>query len=185
MSKTPTCNFNCICINSDCSFRHYISYKERKNVEKIYKNIPDIKTMLNEDKTESRKANCTYGQLCRNKDCGFKHRLNVEGRFKIIDKYDNMKSVQTEPIRKVKEIKVVVDNKLSTKNLFEMLEDYEEKEEIEVVPEKVVPEKVVEKDTWEDKIKWSEIVKGKGLEIKFEKIMKMETKTNWADYDSD
>ena len=31
-----TCNLNCICIDSDCSYKHYITYKERKIVKKFY-----------------------------------------------------------------------------------------------------------------------------------------------------
>lgn len=170
MSKIAVCNFNCICINSDCIYRHYITFKERKYVANIYKNIPDIKELINENNNEGRKANCIYGQLCRNKDCGFKHRLSPEGRFKIIDEYDLIK-LSTEPMRKNKDIKIV-ENKLKTTNLFLMLEDF---------VEEIVKVEEVEKE----EIKWTDIVKGKGIELKFEKMMNLDTKTNWADYDSD
>jgi len=86
MSKqTITCNLNCICINSDCIYNHFITYKDRKIVKKFYESITN-KT-IEESNNETRKKNCTFGQLCENKNCGFRHRLSYADREKLIVSY--------------------------------------------------------------------------------------------------
>ena len=36
---TITCNLNCVCVDSDCTYKHYITYKERKIVKQFYDEI--------------------------------------------------------------------------------------------------------------------------------------------------
>jgi len=185
MNKKPVCNFNCICSNADCNYRHYLSFKERKVVGKIYNNYLVILKQMKEEKSESRKANCLYGQMCRNKDCNFKHHINYDGRMMLIERYtDSNKKVE---VKEEKPTKVIIINKSNFKspNLFDSLE--EEKEE-EVVSVKVPGVVVIKKE--ENKTKWSDIVKN-GEQIilerkkdEFEKMMTSE-KSDWADYDDE
>ena len=37
-----------------------------------------------------RKANCSFGQLCNNKDCNYKHRLSFNDRKQLFDKYQKV-----------------------------------------------------------------------------------------------
>lgn len=84
-ANTITCNLNCICINSDCIYKHHIQYKERKIVKRFYDSIS--KKTIEEPNNETRKKNCTFGQLCENKNCGFRHRLSYGDREKLIISY--------------------------------------------------------------------------------------------------
>jgi len=80
-SVKTICNFNCICIDNDCKFSHFISIKDRKTTRRIYDTLDNINK--NETNPEKRKANCRYGQLCNNPDCGFRQ-IAVMASYAII-----------------------------------------------------------------------------------------------------
>lgn len=81
IAKVYTCGYNCICTKKECALPHHIkSYEDRKFAANIYGFIPDIRDHIKEDNVETRKVNCFKGQLCQNKECGFRHFLDPEGR---------------------------------------------------------------------------------------------------------
>ena len=133
-SFTKTCNQNCVCMNADCSYNHFIIFKNRKVVSKILKENPKIMLNNAEDKGELRRANCTFGYLCNNEMCNYKHHLNFKGRSQLIDLFyykddEEIKEVKKEEIKE-KKIVVVVINKLElSNNKFNLLNDIEEVEE--------------------------------------------------------
>ena len=113
------CNLNCICTNSDCIYKHFVDYKERKIVKRFYN---QLKVSKPEEDYGSRNANCTYGQLCNKKTCGYRHRLSFDDREKLIVSYKYYKIC---PEKEEKPIKVF-DNKpivIHSENLFAALED--------------------------------------------------------------
>jgi hypothetical protein len=81
-SSKTICNFNCICIDYDCKYSHFISYKDRKTTRRIYDTLENLNK--NEKNAETRKANCKYGQLCNNNNCGFRHKLSYNDRCRLI-----------------------------------------------------------------------------------------------------
>jgi hypothetical protein len=130
---SATCNKNCICSDSDCSFKHYIeSYKERKLVKSFYDKLVITKDEPNSD---SRKKNCTFGQLCDKENCGYRHRLSYADREKLIVSYRYNKICQVDVSKQVQD-KLPVAKKtkeIATKNMFLTLEDEEINDEIEIV----------------------------------------------------
>ena len=136
-----TCNQNCICINPDCAFKHYITYKERKIVKQFYDKLDISK---DEPNAVSRKKNCTFGQLCDKESCGFRHRIVYANREKLIVSYrynkicpiDNKTNVDNTQ-KSVKKVDAI-----TSKNLFLTLDvDEEEPEEIkpEIIPVEIKP----------------------------------------------
>lgn len=124
-----TCNLNCICVDTDCSYKHYINYKDRKIVKQFYDKLSN--KMKDEHNPDTRKKNCTFGQLCDKETCGFRHRLSFANREKLIVSYKFNKicpSVQTE-ITVSKPIETKRTLKSFTQNLYLSLDD-EEKEEV-------------------------------------------------------
>ncbi len=113
------CNNNSICIDSDCKFYHNISIKDRKIVRKLYDEL--VSPNKKEENLESRKANCKFGQICYNVNCGFKHRLNFIDRMKIVNKFNDtkIKMTTTEKVKKDPEIMLF---SIPKKNLFNCLE---------------------------------------------------------------
>lgn len=92
------CNFNCICTKSDCGFQHNISsLGQRRFYSSVYNKIGNIKKYTNEDNFDTRRSNCTYGQLCEREDCGYRHFLNYEGRKKFITSLKNAKTSSSAP----------------------------------------------------------------------------------------
>lgn len=135
MSKqTITCNLNCICINSDCIYNHFIEYKNRKIVKKFYDSITNKN--VEEPNNETRKKNCTFGQLCENKKCGFRHRLSYANRENLIVLYkfnkicpssqQSTKSINTSPAK----------SKNDNKNSFMILDsdEYPENDNVIIKP---------------------------------------------------
>lgn len=120
MAHITTCNKNCICDDIDCSYKHYISYKERKIVKNFYCKLKNVNK--EETNIESRKKNCSYGQLCNNKNCGFKHRLNYENREQLIVLYNYNKICPEKKEIKSKET-LVQDKSIASKNYFLFLDD--------------------------------------------------------------
>lgn len=120
-----TCNLNCICVNTDCSYKHFIQYKDRKIVKKFYDDI--YKKNIEEPNNTERKKNCIYGQLCENKNCGFRHRLNFSDREKLIVAYKFNKICPevkaTVNISSSKDTKTK-NNDLHITNLYTTLEDF-------------------------------------------------------------
>jgi hypothetical protein len=118
-SVKTICNFNCICIDNDCKFSHFISIKDRKTTHRIYDTLDNINK--NETNPEKRKANCRYGQLCNNPDCGFRHKLCYKDRCRLILGFNAnvvlnaTTSTRTEP-------KTIEPFNCSNKNPFECLE---------------------------------------------------------------
>lgn len=135
MAQIITCNNNCICDDVDCSYKHYLSYKERKIVKKFYCTLKNVNK--EETNMESRKKNCSYGQLCNNKKCGFKHRLNYENREQLIVLYNYNKICPEKKEIKSKE-QIIEDKSIVSNNYFLFLDDEinedKIKEEITVIP---------------------------------------------------
>ena len=165
-----TCNLNCICIDSDCSYKHYITYKERKIVKNFYDAISS--KSKDEPNAEIRKKNCTFGQLCEKETCGFRHRLSFANREKLIVSYRFNKifpnTSSTSSNAKIE--KSSTKNEHKSTNLFMSLEDLDDEEvEINDIPSvslapvfigkswssvvQSIPQKVnlsVETSRWED-----------------------------------
>ena len=127
MSSSPviTCNLNCICINADCVYNHFISYKDRKTLKKLYDTLPN--KIIEESNNDTRKKNCSFGQLCENKNCGFRHRLNFSSREKLIVSYKFNKICPSSK----EELKTVATSNIkmqsnSSKNQFTVLDDENE-----------------------------------------------------------
>jgi hypothetical protein len=55
-------------------------------VRKLYDTLNPNK---NEENMQFRRANCSFGQLCNNKECNYKHRLSFQDRKRLFDKYQN------------------------------------------------------------------------------------------------
>lgn len=155
MSSIITCNFNCICVDPDCSYKHYISYKERKVVKKFYDTLSNVNK--EEPNMEMRKKNCTYGQLCNNNNCGFKHRLNYENREKLTVLYNYNKICPEKKEVKTVENFILNDKTISTTNYFLSLND-DEPEEIKKqdITEEEMP-KIIEPPIYNGK-SWLDIV---------------------------
>lgn len=136
---TPVCNKNCVCVDSDCEFFHLPIFKDRKIIKKIYDGLSGISKT--EENAEKRKANCRFGQLCYNKECGFRHRVSVKDRERLIKEFNDFKLKDIKVEKDVKEVKVKSFN-ISHKNAFELLEEVEEVEEVE--------KKVEIKKSWAD-----------------------------------
>lgn len=150
-----TCNLNCICVDTDCSYKHYINYKDRKIVKQFYDNISN--KMKDENNPDTRKKNCTFGQLCDKETCGFRHRLSFANREKLIVSYKFNKicpSVQTEiPVSKPHETKRTL--KSFTKNLYLSLDDDEEVKEVvneEINEEIIITEQPKFIKSWVDAV---------------------------------
>lgn len=124
-SSLITCNLNCICINADCSYNHFISYKDRKTVKKFYDILPN--KIIEEPNNDTRKKNCTFGQLCENKDCGFRHRLSFNNREKLIVSYKFNKICPSskEETKTATAAKTTIQSN-SSKNQFTILEENNE-----------------------------------------------------------
>jgi len=161
MSTIITCNFNCICVDADCSYKHFISYKERKIVKKFYNTLSNVNK--EEPNMETRKKNCTYGQLCNNANCGFKHRLNYENREKLTVLYNYNKICPEKKETKTVENIMVNDKTISTTNYFLTLEDDEIQETIVDIKEQNIKEttdipKIVEPPPIYNGKSWVDIV---------------------------
>ena len=121
------CNLNCVCVDSDCSYKHYISYKDRKIVKQFYDELSN--KLKDEPNPETRKKNCTFGQLCDKEKCGFRHRLSFANREKLIVSYrfNKICPTKTAEITSTK----VSENKQTQKlqsNLYLLLDDNIEEE---------------------------------------------------------
>lgn len=186
----PVCNFNCVCMNADCTYRHYITYKERKVASKVYE---DKKSQLiAEDKSEVRKANCLYGQMCRNIGCNFRHQFNADSRFLFIDSFEEeikkKNATTTLQMHVPKKLVVVKEKTINTKNLFESLpedEDIHIKNEKKELVSYNVPTPVDVKMLDLGKETFRKVLLEGREKNSFEKMMKMEGKVMWADYSDD
>ena len=123
------CNLNCVCVDSDCSYKHYISYKDRKIVKQFYDELSN--KLKDEPNPETRKKNCTFGQLCDKEKCGFRHRLSFANREKLIVSYrfNKICPTKTAEITSAK----VSENKQTQKlqsNLYLLLDDNIEEETV-------------------------------------------------------
>lgn len=140
------CNMNCICMNSDCLFKHHISYKERKIVKRFYdalsaKNIEEPNMAL-------RKKNCTFGQLCEKENCGYKHRLSFADREKLIIAYKfNKICPDNHAIIKTSHVKHEESN-MNISNSFSILD-----EPSKVIEVKIEIEAVINKKSWASIVK--------------------------------
>lgn len=72
----------------------------------------------NEENMQFRRANCSFGQLCNNKDCNYKHRLSFQDRKRLFDKYQNSDKNPTSNIS-ISKKNSTPDKKI---NLFSALE---------------------------------------------------------------
>lgn len=90
MSSIKVCNFNCICHKEDCTFKHFISFEKRSALIKVFPEIENLNEHRREEFSMIRKVNCTFGQLCNNSACNFKHGYNFTGRELIIAKFNEI-----------------------------------------------------------------------------------------------
>ena len=128
-TSTTNCNLNCICMNSDCLYKHFIPYKERKIVKKFYDDISD--KVIEEPNMDSRKKNCTFGQLCEKENCGYKHRLSFANRQKLYISYKynkicpNNSQTTNVSVMKREEPEMTIHNSfmILTENEFELQDD--------------------------------------------------------------
>ena len=141
---TINCNLNCVCVDSDCSYKHYISYKDRKIVKQFYDELSN--KLKDEPNPETRKKNCTFGQLCDKEKCGFRHRLSFANREKLIVSYrfNKICPTKTSEITQTK----LSNNKQTQKsqsNLYLLLdEEFEEKD----IKEEQVVEPIIVNKSW-------------------------------------
>jgi hypothetical protein len=78
------CNFNCTCDREGCSYKHRIETLEaRKKLKEIHDKVYDKEKHRETDPEGKRFKVCSFGILCNNKDCGFKHFCSYEGRVAI------------------------------------------------------------------------------------------------------
>ena len=139
------CNNDCICIDCDCKFAHPIPIKDRKVVRKLYDKIQCPNK--NEPNAQLRKANCRFGKLCYNENCGYRHRLSHADRTKLIDGFNQSKidATKTEKPPKVIVAKSFV---LEDNNAFVGLDI----DAIEQVPQITTVAKI-DKPCWADVVK--------------------------------
>ena len=81
------CRFNSFCINASCGFNHHRPMEERELLHKIINDTPEIAAMK-EDNDPKKTAQCAHGLRCFEKECGFFHGINHDGR-KILTKKFN------------------------------------------------------------------------------------------------
>ena len=122
------CNFDCICVDSDCSFSHPVPIQERKIYKKIYDGF--INLNKNEPNSDKRKANCKFGKICNNECCGYRHRLIFQDRMKLRKAYDDLKLNATKTKKEIIPI-VMKTFSIENRNLFNSLfiDEKEEKKE--------------------------------------------------------
>jgi hypothetical protein len=151
-----TCNLNCICVDADCSYKHYITYKDRKIVKQFYDTLPN--KMKDEPNADTRKKNCTFGQLCDKETCGFRHRLSFVNREKLIVSYKFNKicpSVSSE-ITAPKSSEKKITLKSFTQNLYLSLDEEIEEKKEEIIDQPKITKSWVDavvnkkEERWED-----------------------------------
>ena len=81
------CKFNSFCALAKCSHNHHRPIEERQLLLKIINETPEIAN-FKEEIDPSRKVPCKHGLRCFEKECGFYHGLNHDGR-KIVTKKFN------------------------------------------------------------------------------------------------
>ena len=81
------CQFNSFCTRKTCQENHHRPLEERTLLLSIINKSPEIKDYL-EVNDGSRIENCKHGLRCFEKDCGFNHKLNHEGRKLLTKKFN-------------------------------------------------------------------------------------------------
>ena len=178
---TTVCNANCVCMNADCSYNHYITIADRKKVVSIVKKFNLTTTSYTtEDNAEKRKKNCTFGFLCFRDDCLYRHRMNNKGRNIIIDNYT---STDEEEEKKV--IKKVIKRELNKEDLKEVVVKLSNKFELLKVDDKEEFPEIPSSSTSEEKKplitfdkSYIEVLKTNPFEV-----MMNTHYDNWGDYD--
>lgn len=79
------CSWNCLCKIPTCDKLHAIPDINDRTIfrEKIYSTI-NPKEYNETDPEGVRRAPCKMGQICNRENCNFLHRINFEGRQKLI-----------------------------------------------------------------------------------------------------
>ena len=98
------CKFNSFCALASCSHKHHRPIEERELLLRIINETPEI-VNFKEETDPSRKVPCKHGIRCFEKDCGFKHGINHDGR-KILTKKFNK---EWKAITKKEKIKNEID----------------------------------------------------------------------------
>jgi hypothetical protein len=174
---TPTCNLNCVCIDSDCSYKHYITYKERKIVKGFYDAISN--KSKDEPNPDMRKKNCTFGQLCDKEMCGFRHRLSFSNREKLIVSFRFNKICPNAPTKKTIGENAYKNDMPKPRNLFMTLEN----DEVEVEENISIPTPTPSTTTYKPTGKsWVDVVLDVPVEVKVN--LSVET-SRWEDLDDD
>jgi len=78
---------NFCCIDKACNKQHHHSFEQRKVLKTIVDESPEVFELV-EDNDSRRKVACKHGFRCFEKDCGFFHGVNHDGR-KILTKKFN------------------------------------------------------------------------------------------------
>lgn len=81
------CRFNSFCCLKGCHENHHRPIEEREVLLNIINQTPEIKDLL-EDNDGSRVEQCRHGLRCYEKECGYIHKINHDGR-KILTKKFN------------------------------------------------------------------------------------------------
>jgi hypothetical protein len=149
---STTCNLNCICVDADCSYKHYIIYKDRKIVKQFYETLSN--KMKDEPNPDTRKKNCTFGQLCDKETCGFRHRLSFANREKLIVSYKFNKICPSIPseITSAKSSEKKITLKSFTQNLYLSLDNSEDENDNEEIKEEEIIEQPKFIKSWVDAV---------------------------------
>jgi hypothetical protein len=80
-----TCNFNCTCVRTDCSYKHHLeSLDDRKRFKELHERVYNKSVHNETDPDGCRHKTCVFGLLCNREGCGFKHFSNYQGRSLLI-----------------------------------------------------------------------------------------------------
>jgi len=107
------CAFNTICINPSCTGNHHHSFEQRQLLKNIVDASPEVADMK-ETHDPSRKVACAHGLRCFEKECGFKHDLNHDGRKIITKKFNKEWKAITMREKIRKEIEDIGKNGMSS-----------------------------------------------------------------------
>jgi len=94
------CKFNSFCVLCKCSANHHRPIEERTLLFNIINKSPEIAN-FKEEIDPMRKVPCKHGLRCFEKECGFHHGLNHEGRKILTKKFNKEWKAQT-MIEKIK-----------------------------------------------------------------------------------
>jgi hypothetical protein len=88
------CRFNSFCTLASCKSDHHRPINERQLLLNIINDTPEIATMK-EEIDSNRNCPCAHGLRCFEKECGFFHGINHDGRKILTKKFNKQfKAIQ-------------------------------------------------------------------------------------------